>query len=681
MPPRTAIVAAAVVAAALVIVELAWTMPLGPGVVQLAVFVWFALPGWLVARRVYRHAVGGRAVALGIGPMLGYVACVFLMLYLWLLGLRSWPLLALPPLVVALLAWMPIDAVGREAELPRLTRRDALAAILLLLLVPLVTLLPFANIGAEVGDGRAYRAYFTADFVWAMTVVEEVSKGDVPPQNPFLANEPLRYYWLSHFLSAAEFRIWNGRLMAEQVLIANSIGTSLLFVGFLFVFVRHFVASTGAVAAAVAAVFLANSYEGVHQIYALWRLHAPFDLLRTLNIDAITRWMLGGMPVDGLHRMLLYQPHHLMGYASGLTALLLLRQVHDIGRAEVALAAGVLLGLSLLFSSFIAIVLGAAVAVVYAIRLVTAADWRGLTVAAVSGALPAAAAYILANGLRYVEGGADLMRFGPNYVALRQWPLALLLSFGPMLILGMGGLVAVVRERRRDVLPVVALVVVSLAAYFLVDVPDMGGVWVGWRAGHLLFVSFTVLTAIGLAWVARGGRLVRTAGLGLAAALCLAATPTVAIDVYNAQDTSNRAEASGFPWTLVLTHPEVEALDWLRANTPPDARVQVEPWCRNPATWGYLPAFAGRRMAAGLPIAMIPLRPYEDASSLVRDGVYRANAQEAWAVAHRMGIDVLLVGPPERRHYDRIEARLDARPDLFPPLFRNASVTLYAVAR
>ena len=35
---------------------------------------------------------------------------------------------------------------------------------------------PFAHVGEELPEGRAYRAYFTADFVWEVAVVAELAK-------------------------------------------------------------------------------------------------------------------------------------------------------------------------------------------------------------------------------------------------------------------------------------------------------------------------------------------------------------------------------------------------------------------------------------------------------------------------------------------------------------------------
>ena len=35
----------------------------------------------------------------------------------------------------------------------------------------------------------------------------------------------------------------------------------------------------------------------------------PLTAVKNLNIDAISRWYFQGIPIDGLQRLLFYQPH------------------------------------------------------------------------------------------------------------------------------------------------------------------------------------------------------------------------------------------------------------------------------------------------------------------------------------------------------------------------------------
>jgi uncharacterized membrane protein len=204
---------------------------------------------------------------------------------------------------------------------------------------------------------------------------------------------------------------------------------------------------------------------------------------------------------------------------------------------------------------------------------------------------------------------------------------------------------------------------------------------VGWRAGHILFIAFVPLTAVALQELWRRGTRTRviTACFGLA--LATAAAPTLAVDVYNAQDTTNREQGPGFPWTLVLTPDELDAIDWIRRSTPAGAIVQVEPYVRGRATWAYLPAFAERRMAAGLPTSMVPLDKYEAASARVREVYTSRDARDAYRAAVELRIEYLVVGPPERHAYPLFERLLDERPELFRRVFKNGSMTIYFVER
>lgn len=666
---------AAIVASLLSVITW-WAAPISVGV-----FAWFAWHGVLFAKRVFHnHARGAHWM---FGPVWGLGLCVVGMLGLWVVGGRGAWILALAPWPVWLSLLLPVHGIGDDLSLPEFTRRDLAAVLLLILIVPLVVGLPYAHVGETVdGGGRAYRAYFTADFIWAMTAVSAVSKGVVPPDNPFLTGNTLHYYWLSHFLSAVEYHVmrpWDLRI--EEVTLANHIGYGVAFMAFLYGFVRAFGASTWAAASACAMVFLANSFEALDRIWYWWGRGSVWARLQDVNIDAGTRWFYQGMPVDGLQRMLLYQPHHLAGYALGLSALLLIARTRNVARPAVALAAGGFLGLSLMFSSFIAIILGVAVAIVYGVRLLTPRRWTAIAVCAILGALPVGAALWASSALGYVDPDAgSLVIFGPNPTALVRWRYLLFLSFGPLLIIGTVGLIVALLRRRWDVLPIAALAAAALTFYFMTDVPDMQHVWVGWRAGHLLFIALTALVGLAFTMLESAPAPARIGALMIVAALTVAALPTVVVDVYNAQDITNRRPGAGFPWTLVLSKSEVDALNWLKASTPPNAVVQPDAESRGTATWAYIPAFGERRMAAGLPGAMIPFKPYEDATAIVSREIFgHTDVVSRAMAARRLRIDYLYVGPVEQAAHPELVSLLDTRSDLFDAAFRNDQVTIYWV--
>ena len=207
-----------------------------------------------------------------------------------------------------------------------------------LLVVPLVTWAPYDHVREPVAEGEAYRAYFTADFVWAMTVTSELARVRCRPRIRFSRGESLHYYWMAHFLSGALYRNaapWG--IVVEQVVLIDGLAFGLAFVAFVYALARMAGASPAFAALAVAVGFLANSYEGLNRLWILYERGASFDAVTDYNIDAVTRWFYQGMPVDGLQRLLLYQPHHLTGYVMAtrraLAGRLRRRRDGDVGRA------------------------------------------------------------------------------------------------------------------------------------------------------------------------------------------------------------------------------------------------------------------------------------------------------------------------------------------------------------
>jgi hypothetical protein len=652
-------------------------LPLHFALILSATVVWFTLPGVFIARAVYAKQPGAWIGSWLLGGVLGHAFSSVTLLALWVAGLRSGWILLLAPLFAFSVVWLVRPLAGRFT-LPHFTRADVLAVLLLLLIVPLVVGRPFARVGADLPDGRAYRAYFTADFVWRMAVAAELSKGDVPPKNQFYLDDPLRYYWLPHLLPAIQYRLQMPPARLDQVLLVNSI--DLVFVAFLYGLCRQLVSSpTAAVLGCVGAI-LFTSFEGTERIWFLWRRGLSFDRLRYLNIDAIENWEYGALKIDGLQRLLWYQPHHAMGYAVGLSALLCATQARDIGRFGTAVWFGVLLACALLLSTFAALMLVTMAALYVGIRLLAERRFAAIVPVALGAGLSLAVGLGIATWLQYVDRGETLIQFGLNPAATRGVPASLLLNV-PMLAASFVGLWIAMRSDapHADIFGVI--VCVSALFYFFVDVIDHQHVYVGWRSGHFTFIASAALAGFALQELVRMGRRVRIVTVTIALIVAAGAVPTMAIDIYNTQDVANRGRGATFRWTLVLPPEEIQALEWIRASTPPDAIVQVEPSVRDTDTWAYLPAFAERRMAGGLPIGMVPLAKYQAATERVK-AIYTAPSwKEAYDRAKELRIDYLIVGPPERQTYPSFEAMLNEQPSYFQPVFHNGSLSIYHLAK
>ena len=663
-------------------------LPLPAGIVLAIVFAWAALPGVVIARRLYGSQQNPWLPALLVGPLWGFAFTSVVLLMMWVAGIRSVALLALAP-PVAMLAAIPCGRLAGWLQAAEFSRRDLIPLILVLSLVPLVNGRPFARVGEMRPEGKAYRAYFIADFEWAMTVVSELSKGDVPPHNPFLAGDQLHYYWLTDLLPAIEYGAPRHAIPIEPILLYNTMLLDLGFVAFLYFFVRHFVHSPPAAAVACFFAVLFTSFEGTQQLYEYWKNGAPLDRtidgMRTLNIDAVSNWIFGALKIDGLHRVLLYQPQHATAWAVSLSSLLVLLQARDNGRAGVNLLAGGLLALALMVSSFIAVMVGSVVALYQLLTLAIRGRSRDLLVSGVAGGTPVAFALAGTILLQYVDssGGRIVYVGNLNPLAITRPFWGFFLSFGPILIAAIGGALIAVRRRANQLAVLGLIFAVTFFFYFFVDVVDHQHAYVGWRAGHLLFIAFAPL--VGFAWqeLWAKGRLARVVATTVAAALAVTAAPMTIIDLYNTQDTDNQRPGPGFRWTEIVTPDELQALAWLKMYTPPDALIQPDPMRSGDkgenGTWAYMPAFGERRMTAGMPISMIPLKKYADASERVKKVFAAVDPAAAYARASELKLQYLYIGPEEQRVYKGLRELLDSAPYWFKPVYKNDSVTIYRV--
>lgn len=652
----------------------------GGAVLALVTHALLMAPGVAVLRAALPESW---VLAASMGPVVGLGLSTTTMLALWALGGRGpWLFVAAPAL-----AWLLVIPARRlrdrwRAPVPAIG--DWRALLLVLLIVPLVVARPLSLVGADRPDGRVYRAYFTADYVWRRAIVAEVAKGEFPPRNPYYLRDRLHYYWLGHLPDAVEYRAVAGRVDMDDVLLGSSVLVDAAFVLVIFGLTRLVVPVGWAAAAGVAWAFFLTSFEGVAGIWVHVSQGLDWKQVRYLNIDAVTRWFFGGMPIDGIHRILWYQPHHALAYALGFVGLAMVARRRHQADPAVFAAAGAVFAICTLVSSFVALMAVASTAVYEGVGTLRARNWRAALVNAAWASLPLMLAVAVVTELQYIDhqpGNLTTLRLGLNELATRHVLASAFLSAGPILLVGAAGMWVAWRRRLADAWPQVAAIASAIVIYFYVDIRDHGEVYVGWRVGHVMFIALAPFVGLALleARAVRGAR--RLATWSLVALLALAAAPMYAIDAYNTQDVENRAEGPSFRWTMLLTPGDLEGLRWLREHTSPDAVVQVDPYSRDSDTWGFIPAFAERRMAVGLPLGLVPLEKYQMGSQRLR-WIYDApDARGAFTLAATSGIDYLVVGRPERHDHPGVDARFAGAADLLPRVFGNDALTIYEVRR
>ncbi len=425
-----------------------------------------------------------------------------------------------------------------------------------------------------------------------MAVVSEVSKGDVPPQNPYRVGAALHYYWLAHLIPSIEHRLTMDATSLRQLLLANAVLAGLVFVGFFYLFVRHFVESPTAAAIACVAAVLFHSFEGTEQLYALWQLGAPLDLVRYLNIDAVTRWIYHSMPVDGLQRLLLYQPQHQLGHVMGLSALLLLVQVRDAARASVMALAGLFIAMSLLLSTFSALMIATVAALFQGVRLILDRRWSRIPLLRAGGDRAdrrrgAARAVSALRGIRRAAGVVQGERNGLASGSVRDCPqISAQCSRAQSPAACSHGGARRWRNSRCRPRSAGGSAGSSTSSW---TSAIRQHVYVGWRAGHLLFIAFTPPRGLRVSGaLARGQRDLVADGASAPPSCWLAPRRHVGDrPVYNLRRTPPTVRERR-PFTGRLRHPARRtgaAFAWVKQHTPLNATVQVDPEVRDAETW------------------------------------------------------------------------------------------------
>jgi hypothetical protein len=489
-----------------------------------------------------------------------------------------------------------------------------------------------------------------------------------------MASEPLHYYWTYFLLPAVVAQEAPAPFDDVQVALkANALISALFLIALLFCFVRLAVPSAAIAAIAVALGVAAASAEGTFALQQLWRTGAPLASLTETNIDAITAWQFRGLRIDGLPRGLWYNPQHSFASALGLIAMVVAGAAGARASRGAIWMTGAALGLATTFNPFV----GAMFSAVYGLSVVSDALGRPAALRTVLSHAQAAVGVALGLGwclYNDVAGGAGAaVSFGFLGSARNNTITSLLLSVGPVLLPALAGLWPFQRLPARPAIVAAIGSVIALLVMHLVTLSEAS--WVGFRTGQLLLLMLPVLVARVL-WAA-SQRAVAAGGL-LAAVILVSGLPTTLIDTYNAQDITNRREGPGFHWTLPVTTAQQEAFAWARRNLPADATLQMEPILRGREHWSLIPTFAERRMMAGLPISLLPMPEYLEASNDVRQLFLTSDPEEAWRIARRRRIRYLYVDPEDRAAYPEGTRKFSAATN-FEAVYDKDGITLYKV--
>jgi hypothetical protein len=672
MTPRTSIIAIA-----LVTLGSAWIVGDGTGgLTYAACYALAAAVGLPLGFKLFgrRQAAGWVA-----GALIGYVLTAF--------GLWAAIAAGVPSRVWFLVAWLAAGAstwgLGRRRHrepliaLPAWDAHAGAALVFVLLLTLALAVPPFARIGERDQSGnRYYRAYFTADFVWHTALTAELAKFSMPPRNPYLAPEPIHYYWTYFLLPAVVSQAGPSSVRSvESCLKVNATLTGLLLISSVFMLAWTTTRRPWVTAAAVSLALLAGSFEGTYEIYRLWTRGQSLSALRDTNIDAIADWHFGGHRIDGLPRCLWYVPQHSMAYALGLVSLTAVAASGATGSSTAIALEGLVLAGAVAINPFV----GGIFAFVWGLSVLLDALRTRASVATVArhavATIPVGLALVWCISSKMVEGAGGVLEIGLKGASLHAPLWTLFLSLGPVLLPVLAACALLRPDSFRVLVPAILLSATALAVmYFLRLRVDVA--WVAFRAGQMFLVSAPALIGYGLSvWLRSSLRIVAATAFGV---LLLLGLPTTIVDAYNAQDITNRSLGAGFHWTVVLSPDQQQALNWIRRATPHTAIVQMEPEVRGREEWSLIPSFGERRMAGGLPISLMSVPEYQQRSDRIREMFASPDSKAAQAIAHELHIDYVYVDGLDRDTYPGA-IKFDSSPEQFVPAFKRGAVGVYRV--
>lgn len=667
-----------------------------------------AIPGWFACRLLYGPEFARRPVSLGHTLILGLLITTFSSVLMAALGLG---LTAPTALVAALLSAALLFLLGRWTTHPLSAIQDdnpattRLAITVGLILVLVVVAVPFFNVGRQVGESYAYAPYFNRDFLRSLAFGAELSKGAVPPDNPYLGGETLHYYWFQMVFPALVYRLAGSSVALEEVLLLS---TLLVNVAFVFVFVhllRRFVTKTPALIVVLGLALLAESYQ------------APFKAVLSLQP---THWALEGtwlgaiaLPAVGyFFQSLLYLPHHFATLVSLLIVISLLIERTERHRLTRVLAAAIILVLSSGFSFFI-IVFGFVWAGSY-LALQALGEMRGLRPnfrgarhahkpdgAAPRGALSSFTVTILSGVIIGVAGLAtyallsslDMLLGDGNswYVHVSKLqlmaPLHFFVMLGPMFVLGSAGVVVCLRDqemRSRSWGLLWLLLSVLFIIMFLV--PRNLPTWeASQKLGVVLRIPMLIFSGTFLVHLIERGVRQRTVAWVALLLFCASAVPNLLAYEYVHLKVNNSDKLT------YISAPGKKAAAWMRTQTPPDAIVQSGPggqasiqayYRAEEDTFSLVPVFGERQTALGDPqfsryYVSASQLPEVDARSEEIEQLYeQPGRSDVAGIVAKFQIDYLYWGLSERQCCSENLAWYEASP-LFEKVYDQDGVSIF----
>ncbi len=538
-----------------------------------------------------------------------------------------------------------------QFQLPRagikLLPLGILLAVILLFLF--FVLQPYSQAGKFSAGGARYNDFFSTVFFKHLSITTELSRDEIPPQNPFFVGTKLNYYWLFHVFPSVVHSSLN--IPLEETLFLLTWIVSLITLFAIMILIHAFSTRTTDLILGVTPLLFAYSYDGAFVLAKLRQLAMPWSDFTSMNIDAAARVHFSSSEVIGIYRAFVFDPHHMFAICLMVVSFLLFRRVLNSPSRIVAGAALFLLGGIAGHSAFIAY---------------TAISWIGLwlLIELLRGQasflreprfLIVASLIVLFYAILYFKfpGFFEIGKSDLRIRMVTQSNLFLLIDFGAAVAIGGLGLFLGIKKKDWRILPLAILLMVGFGQLFFVYFPA----WphdLSMKTGHSVYIALACLGAHFFSKQASGSIRRKLAILAFAA-LSLPALPTLIMDWYSLQQTEN------VETTTLVTHDDLKACEWINENLPKDSIVQPIPSRSGNAFYSLIPTFAQRRTVLGDPmhsrIFQGDLERIRNRRMMVNLLFLTSSAEVSWLVARNLGIDYIYIGTSEGKPFRDKQAK------------------------
>ena len=555
------------------------------------------------------------------------------------------------------------------------SHEDFLILIFFNLLVLILLIYPFSNVGKLTDQGFAYASLFGHDFILRGSYVASISHS-IPPDFFNFHGEKLPTYWLFYMLPAIIYKVSSYSLRLENIMLLTHVFCALLLTSVLFCLIKEIVKKRLVLFLTMFVALCAYSYMDFYLMFKAVAINISW-LVPNLLKSYLYKY--SGLS-HGLFRVMLFEPHVAINLSLLIIIILIqIRRSNINGQIQRSIIVGMIMGLSLGVDAFTGAIITLWCGLIQSIMFIkgskSVSNFIQMLVVPAMLSTIALCVYVSIDMYAITGNSSSLLvqLHKPVFIVL---PFYLILEYGPLIIFALLGMFTVISGNQHSEFRVLILLFV-ITLFFVLFVRHNIEVNVGLRkGGYVLYIPLIIFAGIYLEqifhldfqrpWINK-----------MALVLIFLASFTVITDHYISSDVSSQKR------TTFVTPADREACEWIKKNTAFHSVVQCEPEYPGPYEYSLIACFAERAMVIGeskqaklVPIPNIAQKAKERKADVQR--LFKCNdLMESLQIIEKYKIDYIYVGENERFLYPEGIVKIENQTNFFKKVFDNGKVSLF----